>query len=199
MPYQRSAIEWTNLLKTNDAMSEYVKYIYHSFRKINGYVFTLFGVILAVLALKFGTGATVPLWLAVAILILLCIAIAAFADALGEALSRKVMLPSVRQVSAGNMHGFQYSGDQAVFLIEPSEMFASDVLVSIYSDVEGFEVLIGLGYVIGNTSHGHIQALINEHPEGAHPGIWSKILANDNTVISKLKVKPSAPRLLFDY
>lgn len=95
----------------------------------------------------------------------------ALGDALREALTRRSMLPKIKKVACGNQLGFWFADTQAVFLIEHSDMFATDAVVSVYADVDEFEVLIGQGYVLGYTTKGLIQALVDEFPEGAHPGL----------------------------
>jgi hypothetical protein len=174
-------------------MNEYIKYVYRAFLRIHGFVLAVAGFIIAILTWKFGANTKLELWIVTSAIVICILSATTLGDALREALARKIMLPSIRQIARGNEHGFQYSATQAIFLIEESEMFARDAVVSIYSDVEGFEVLVGLGYVLGYTTHGLIQALVNEHPEGAHPDTWKKILENNTLILTKLKVKPSVP------
>lgn len=181
-------------IELHDAMNEYIQFVYRAFLKINGFVLAGIGFIISILAWKLGANTKLELWIVVSALLVFILTVIALGDALRDALTRKAMLPAIKKVACGNQHGFRFSVTQAVFLIEQSEMFAIDAVVSVYADVEEFEVLIGQGYVLGYTTQGLIQAVINEFPEGAHPEVWQRILKNDQSILSRLKVKPSVSR-----
>lgn len=175
-------------------MNEYIQSTYRAFLRINGFVLAFLGFILSILAWKFGASTKLELWLVVSLILIGLLIVIALGDALREALARRSMLPKIKKVACGNQLGFRFADTQAVFLIEHSDMFATDAVVSVYADVDEFEVLIGQGYVLGYTTKGLIQALVDEFPEGAHPDLWKRVLQNNQTTLSTLKVKPSVSR-----
>jgi hypothetical protein len=175
-------------------MNQYIQFTYRAFLRIHGFVLFFLSTILTILAWKFGASTKLELWIVVSLILAFVLIVIALGDALREALKRRSMLPEIKKVACGNLHGFRFTDNQAVFLIENSDMFATDAVVSVYADVDGFEVLIGQGYVLGYTTKGLIQALIDEFPEGAHPDLWKRVLQNNQTTLSTLKVKPSVSR-----
>jgi hypothetical protein len=74
-----------------------------------------------------------------------------------------------------------------VFLLEPSELFADDIYISFYyTDDDGFENLIGIGFVNLIQSDGKIQAILNQ-PSPNYQNII-------DALIEKIIIKPSIPR-----
>ncbi len=62
-----------------------------------------------------------------------------------------------------------------------------------YLDSEGFEILIGIGYVKDiRVSDGKIQAMVHK-PESSYQDILDKLGNNDSNVIKNTFVKPTIP------
>jgi hypothetical protein len=81
-----------------------------------------------------------------------------------------------------------------VFLLEPSELFADDIYISFYyTDDDGFENLIGIGFVNLIQSDGKIQAILNQ-PSPNYQNIIDALDGNDPKLIEKIIIKPSIPR-----
>jgi hypothetical protein len=83
-------------------------------------------------------------------------------------------------------------GEATLLLLEKSELFGHDAVVSMYHLGEkGFEELAGVGHVLNIQEDGKIQVLI-DNVVACHE-IFSKLAGNDATVLAKVRVKPSAP------
>jgi len=82
-------------------------------------------------------------------------------------------------------------------LLEPSELFSYDALVSFYYIHEGFEELIGIGRVLNIQEDGRIQVIMT-HSRDAHEETVKKLGENNVDVLKKTIVKPSAPQSILD-
>lgn len=82
-------------------------------------------------------------------------------------------------------------------VLEPSELFSYDSVVSFYCHDEGFEQLIGVGTVINIQEDGKIQVVmtnfLKEHEEKVR-----KLAMNDAGLLQKTVVKPNVPKTHFD-
>ena len=175
-------------------MNKLLSTTYRAFRRVNGFLISFFSALLAILAWRFGAEAKVPLWIATSVFILGSIIIITLADALFESLRRNASLPLIKKVVPGNSLGFSFLCTEAILLVEKSELFAVHEMISLFATINDYEVQVRRGYVSGFTTNGHIQALVAEYPEGAHPDVWQKILNNDRDVLATLNVKPSVSR-----
>ncbi len=90
-----------------------------------------------------------------------------------------------------------YSQFKALLFVEPSDLFSTGSLVSLYLIEDGeFELLFGVGEVLIVQESGLIQVGLRDVlPE--HADSISKLLANDATFLKNLRVKPSVPRISF--
>ncbi len=82
-------------------------------------------------------------------------------------------------------------------ILEPSELFSYDSLVSFYYIEEGFEQLIGIGHVFNIQEDGKIQVMITKLVE-EHIEIIKKLAQNDAIALRKIVVKPNVPRRYID-
>lgn len=84
---------------------------------------------------------------------------------------------------------------ELVCLLEPSELFSHDILVSFYDiKEEGREVLIGVGVVENvQTEDGKILVAMTFPMEGYQEEV-SRLKRNDAAALQRTKVKPNVPR-----
>ena len=92
-----------------------------------------------------------------------------------------------------------YSGSKAILLLDNSDIFAHEALVSVYLLENDFERLIGVGFILTIQANGLIQVLVNKAIEDKGGSIWESICRNDATVLSRLHVKPSIPKILNNF
>ncbi|WP_013322920.1 hypothetical protein [Gloeothece verrucosa] len=86
------------------------------------------------------------------------------------------------------------TGLQIEFLLDASNLFANDMYVSFYYiDDYGYELFIGLGYILTIQSNGKIQALL-EQPNLVYQEILEKLANNNSVIREKTVVKPSFTR-----
>ncbi len=79
-----------------------------------------------------------------------------------------------------------------LLLLEPSELFGHNSVVSIYHvDPSDFEELIGVGYVRNVQEDRKVQVVFECKPPHADTG--SKLSSNDAILLKRVRVKPSAP------
>jgi hypothetical protein len=88
-----------------------------------------------------------------------------------------------------------YPGAVAILLLEGSEVYGHESLVSVYYRDDGFEVLIGIGFVLTRQDDGLIQVVISRQLEETYKDVWLKVCQNDATILPRLLVKPSLPKL----
>lgn|GEM_PF-1547473 len=80
-----------------------------------------------------------------------------------------------------------------IVLLEPSELFAHGVGVSVYlRNAEDFEELLGVGKVWNVQQDRKIQVVILAADKGASATL-AKIRGNDKDILTRLYVKPSVP------
>jgi len=76
-------------------------------------------------------------------------------------------------------------------LLEASNLFAAQLMISFYyTDEDGFEVLIGEGFVKNVQSDQKIQTVLDQ-PEAGYQNVLDGLANNDDTIIQRIKVKPS--------
>ena len=89
-------------------------------------------------------------------------------------------------------------GPNPILLLEPSELFSHETVVSIYHvDDDKFERLIGLGTVINVQQDGKIQVVMH-HPTEGYEDIVNRMERNDAAVIRRILVKPTVPARYFE-
>ncbi len=166
-----------------------------SFSQVHGYLIGLLGLafsivswlipvnanstVLVVTVLRWATPALVTVLLAVAVLI--------------QTLSSMRRVSQLPRVLHGRMGPASSDGGaSALLLLEKSDLYGHDVVVSVYyMDESDFEELVGVGYVRNIQVDGKIQVLLNQVV--ANNGVVEKLTGNDAGVLKRLRVKPSAP------
>lgn len=160
--------------------------IWSSFLKIGGIPIGFIALAVAVLVWLFPPNINIPLGLALPVLILCIIIILTFANAADE--SFKMSERILPKITYGTTQQAK-----VLCLLEPSELFSHDTLVSFYYVENSFEQLIGIGTVINIQEDGKIQVSMTDPIEGFEETI-TRLGQNDNTILDNIKVKPNIPR-----
>jgi len=87
--------------------------------------------------------------------------------------------------------------NQTIFLLEPSEFFSIDAVVSFYFIDNDFELLIAMGRVVNIQRDSKIQFEVIQVRNGYEP-IVNKLENNDYITLSKNRIKPNIPRAFLD-
>src|SRR5690606_2644181 len=90
-----------------------------------------------------------------------------------------------------------YKGIHRVLLIEPSDLFGAEVIVSLYVTENDYERLVGVGRVLSVQVNGSIQVGITAILDG-HQDIVSQLNGNDAEFLKKLIVKPSVAAYILE-
>jgi len=180
-----------------------LKYLSLMRRTLSGLIWTSFkevqnligsSVLLSALFWLFTPETNIPSKIAVPIFVLMIIIIITLANATLEGFnsSRKI-LPSILYSGKPNQQSLSC-------LLEPSELFAQNSLVSFYyRGDDDFEVLIGIGKVeIIREIDEKIQIiLLKSNP--VYEEIIRKLENNDANIRDKIQIKPSIPNELSTY
>jgi len=142
-------------------------------------------ILLAVVASK----ASVPLYLLIIIVTLSVLIIATLVRALQKALEeyakmKQSMIPKILRVQKDANNNIEC-------LLEASNLFAAQLMISFYyTDEDGFEVLIGEGFVKNVQSDQKIQTVLDQ-PEAGYQNVLDRLANNEDKIIQRIKVKPS--------
>ncbi len=167
--------------------------LYHAFRRVNGYAMSAVGVVLSALAhvwlpdAKLSIGVIVPITVVVVLLVLTLL------DAVYEGIRRRACLPKVVRAFPPKA---PYADARAILLLEESDIFSHDAMVSVFSRIDEFERFIGVGFVATVQENGLIQVCVQSDPEDSNVDTWDRILQNNRDELAQLLVKPSIPRTL---
>jgi hypothetical protein len=168
-------------------------HLYSSFKAIYGPFLTFVGVVLAIITF-FTIPATSSLPVRYAILVILialCLIIWLF-DASWSAFNRKSnVLPSVICAREAPK---SFKKAIALLILESSEFFSYDSVVSIYSVENEIEILVGVGKVINIQENKKIQVLVTHRIEEID---WNLILQNNVNELRKLIIKPTVSSTAF--
>lgn len=174
-------------------MKSFKKHIYESFTRINGWLTGSIALVLSI-AVMFFTPETKVLvgWLVASIIFsLLFLAVLFDAAYAGWSASQRG-LPEVRRTLEPPLN---YTDIAIILLVEPSDLFGVDVLVSVYAKEDEYERLIGIGRVLTVQTNGYLQIGIFTITE-PNADIIMKLNNNDASFLKKLLVKPSVPSYL---
>lgn len=175
-------------------MKNYFFDLYQSFTRIHGIPVALLGIVLGLVTFNYSSTDSVSLKVIVPLGIVLFLMLMTFIDNSIQNFKKvSNILPKVkRAITPTALH----SGAKAILLLEPSDIFAHETLVAVYFLENDFERLIGVGFIITIQENGLIQVLVNKAIDEQDKNIWDNIYNNDITVLSKLQVKPSIPKIL---
>jgi hypothetical protein len=123
--------------------------------------------------------------------IVLFILVIAFAGALREVMKVSMYMPNVilGKKSPKGVGGY------VMCLLEPSDIFSHDSLVSFLIKEDNFEQFIGIGKVLNIQDDGKIQVVMT-NKIGEFDNVIKKIKENNNEILKKLKVKPNIPSMV---
>lgn len=174
-------------------MKSFSEHIYDSFTRINGWLTGGIALALSITVFFFGPETKVVVgWLVATIAIsLFLLAVLVDAAYAGWRASRRG-LPEVRKTLEPPLI---YTGISRILIVDPSDLFGVDALVSVYVKEDEYERLIGIGRVLTVQTNGYLQIGISSITESS-PEIITKLNTNDASFLKKLLVKPSVPSYL---
>ena len=88
----------------------------------------------------------------------------------------------------------QYPNAAALLLLQHSELFGHEAIVSVFYRNDDFEEFIGIGFVLTIQENGLIQIVVQKSLGENLDHLWASIRANDANSVRRLLVKPSIPR-----
>lgn len=157
-----------------------------------GWILAIAGVVLGVIAWVWKPSESVPLAvfvIATSTLLSLCFLLLKVAyDAFDSHILPKVIKGLAVPAS--------YPAGVALILLEPSRLFANDLVVSIYRNVGGMEILVASGFVVSTQADNSMQILVTSQMDEADDAesFWKSVLVNNETSMSQLVVRPGIPR-----
>lgn len=131
----------------------------------------------------------IPLRIALPIGLIFVIFILTFANAAHEILKVSVYLP---KVILGKKPSKKMKESKVLCLLEPSELFSHDTVVSFYYIEEGFEELIGIGKVLNVQNDGKILVTML-NMIGDNIKTINRIKQSNSEALKKIKIKPAIP------
>jgi hypothetical protein len=165
--------------------------LYVSFKRLAGVPATIAGLVLGLAAFFYVPDANVP-WKYVIVAIVACfMSLAVLFDASLRLHTRsRSPLPRIlRSLAPTPIH----QESVALLLLEPSELFGQQAVVSIFCLKDGFEVLVALGVVFTVQEDKKIQVLVRQAIDENDKDLWRSVLNNDIKILQQLVIKPSMP------
>lgn len=172
--------------------------VWTNFLNIQGLLIGVIGVALAILLWLFPSRTSIPLWLALLIIIFALVVALTFASTAYELFSAsKTLFPLPRVLLSKKITAKNQQID-FIFLLEPSDLFSNDALVSFYyfSD-DNFEQLIAIGRVRNIQQDSKVQVEVIYSISGCED-ILNKLEQNDTVTLKKTRVKPNIPKAYLD-
>lgn len=168
------------------------KEMYKSFIRVKGYVLSFIGLLITLLLFFVTPTTELPVRWVVVFAVPFFLLFVVVCDIAYRAI-QDIVLPKVK---ASCEPPALYPDALAILLLEKSNLFGHESLVSVYSKEDDFETLIGVGYVLTIQQGGLIQVLVTRNVGKAQEDIWKKIRNNDGSVLSKLLIRPSIPKII---
>ena len=156
----------------------------------------IIGTVLTVFAFCFVAKDTVSLRIILPVSVLFLTIVFAFVDL--SVRSFEFAKKSLPEVIQGRVPPGHFRGAIALLLLEKSNLYSHETLVSIYYRKDSFEELIGFGHVLTVQENGLIQVLVLSNFVDGEPDIWNHVQANDANYIKSLIVRPNIPRRIGD-
>lgn len=171
-------------------MSKYWELIWSSFLKTQGAFINVLGIALAVIAWIFVPDTSISLTVVLFVTILFFSLLVTFVHASFSAYSySRFRLPKILMGQKPPRN----SGAIVICLLEPSEIYSNDSMVSFYYVEDGnFERFIGLGRVTNIQTDGYIQVALTRTLEG-NTSILRGIKGNDRITLDRVRIKPNVP------
>lgn len=170
-------------------------YIWESFKKVWGVPAIFLGIILSYLSWTQSPDSTIKLSLFVLILSALLIIIVTLLNLSINLYNKSIenKLPTIKLTR----QPFNTDNTQLLLLLEPSELFSFDSVVSIYKLDNEFEQLFGIGKVINIQENGMIQVGLIEVIESGSETL-KKLANNDKELLEKMIIKPTIPNIAYN-
>lgn len=128
--------------------------VWSNFLKIQGVLLGVIGIIIGILLWLFSPKTTIPLWLFLLVAILALVLSLTFASTAYELFRKSKDFLSLPKILAASRIPVT---NQTIFLLEPSELFSIDAMVSFYFIDHDFELLIAMGRVVNIQRDSKIQ------------------------------------------
>ncbi len=173
--------------------NSFIRELYESFVRVRGVPIAFISLLLGFLYFYLSANSSsVQLKVILPVIVVLLILIITLFDLSYRLFSKSVhRLPRVKQARKPPL---SHSKATAILLLENSEVYGHETIVSIYYIENGFEVFIGIGFVFTHQDNGYIQILVGSEIESAYKETWERVCHNDLNVLSNLLVKPSMPK-----
>lgn len=169
-------------------------FVWSNFLKIQGVLLGVIGIIIGILLWLFSPKTTIPLWLFLLIAILALVLVITFASTAYELFKKSKDFLSLPKILVASKNSVT---NQTIFLLEPSELFSIDAVVSFYYFDNSFEFLIAMGRVVNIQRDSKIQIEIIRVRPG-YEAVVKQLENNDLTILSKTRIKPNIPRAFLD-
>lgn len=164
--------------------------IWSSFREIQNFWYGFLGVVLAILFSVVSGKVTIPLYVLIIVVTVFILITSTLFNAYEKAYKEylRVRHPEILQVT------IDIRTQNIVCLIENSELFATNSMVSFYyKDENSFESLIAIGYVKNIQLDGKAQIVI-ERSYSTYQDILDGLKNNNPQIIERFFVRPGIPR-----
>lgn len=170
-------------------------YIWESFKKVWGVPAIFLGIVLSYLSWTQSPDSTIKLSFFVLILSTLVIVIITLINLSINLYNKSIenKLPIIKLTR----QPFYDDNSQLLLLLEPSDLFSFDSVVSIYKLDNDFEQLFGIGKVINIQENGMIQVGLIE-VIGSGSETFKKLANNDKELLEKMIIKPTIPNFAFN-
>ena len=195
MPFVRKSSGFL-LWKRDHPMKTFFAEVYCSFLRTHGYSVGILSFIMTTLAFYFTPDDTVHLkWLVPLSLVSLLVFIVLVDFAFRAYHAATTRLPVVKSATKPPE---LYPNATALLLLDKSELFGHESIVSVYIRDNDFEMLIGVGFVLTIQQDGLVQILVSKKVESGRDMLWTEVTSNNANTLRKLIVKPSIPKHIND-
>ena len=184
--------------------------IWSSFNEIQGVLLGLLGFLGGIALIRYPFNTSIPLDIVIVVSFFTLLLIATLLSAVNTLLRQKQKLEAeVKELQEVNqkleteikqriipkiLRVQKDANNNILCLLEASDLFAYDIYISFYyTDDDGFENLIAIGFVNVIQNDGKIQAILNQ-PYPNYQNIIDALDGNDPKLIEKIIIKPSIPR-----
>ncbi len=167
--------------------------IWQSFLDIQGIPLSVFGIFISILLSRFPVTTSISLDLVIVIglvFILLILTLIKALDTIVREYQRieNDIIPKIQVVKQDP------TTKSPICLLEFSEIFGVNLSISFYyTDEDGFEILIGEGFIKNIQRDGKIQAVLDK-PQQDYQEVIDKLANNDQKILEKTVVKPGVTR-----
>lgn len=173
-------------------MNRLCEEIYAAFKRVNGYALGAIGIIVSLVPYMWDMNKTFSIKLLLPLGVILVITLVVLFDFSIHCFQRMTTKsPRVRRALPPQP---LYQGTILTLLLDASDLFGTNAMVSIYRRHEEYEVLIGIGFVSTIQDNGLIQVCVQSSTDSDLTDIWEKIEQNNRDELARLIVKPTVPR-----